>query len=145
MIARVWAPDAASVGLVIGAADAPAQELQRGDDGWWSGPDLPPGTDYGYVVDGEGPWPDPRSARQVAGVHGLSRVFDASRFAWTDASWSGMDVLGKVFYEPPRGCVHPAGHARRRRGPVAVAAVHRCRCRRVDARGAVPRPARLGL
>ncbi|MFV0287404.1 MAG: malto-oligosyltrehalose trehalohydrolase [Demequina sp.] len=109
MIARVWAPDAASVGLVIGAADAPPQPLQRGDDGWWSGPDLPPGTDYGYVVDGEGPWPDPRSARQVAGVHGLSRVFDASRFAWTDASWSGVDVLGKVFYELHVGAFTPQG------------------------------------
>ncbi|WP_084078194.1 malto-oligosyltrehalose trehalohydrolase [Demequina sp. NBRC 110057] len=109
MIARVWAPEAREVSLVVGSADAEASPLTRGDDGWWTGPDLPPGTDYGYVVDGEGPWPDPRSARQPAGVHGLSRVYDSSRFAWSDADWKGTDVLGKVFYELHVGTFTPQG------------------------------------
>ncbi|WP_084101300.1 malto-oligosyltrehalose trehalohydrolase [Demequina sp. NBRC 110051] len=109
MIARAWAPHVDSVGLVVGTADAVVTPLERGTDGWWSGPDLPPGTDYGYIVDGEGPWPDPRSARQPGGVHGLSRVYDTSRFSWSDGAWSGTDVLGKVFYELHVGAFTPQG------------------------------------
>ena len=43
--------------------------------------------------------PDPRSAWQPDGVHGPSRVFDASLHRWDDASWAGRDVRGAVFYE----------------------------------------------
>ncbi|WP_084130498.1 malto-oligosyltrehalose trehalohydrolase [Demequina sp. NBRC 110055] len=109
MMARVWAPHVDSVGLVVGSADAEVTAMTRGADGWWSGPDLPPGTDYGYIVDGEGPWPDPRSARQPGGVHGLSRIYDTARFAWNDGEWSGVDVLGKVFYELHVGAFTPQG------------------------------------
>ena len=66
--------------------------MTRADDGWWRGPDLADGEDYGFLVDGAGPLPDPRSPRQPYGVHGLSRAFDASRFEWTDSGWSGRDA-----------------------------------------------------
>ncbi len=60
--------------------------------------------DYAFVLDGAHPaLPDPRSAWQPHGVHGPSRTFDASRFAWTDDAWrgprSGAGVLGSVVYE----------------------------------------------
>ena len=98
MIPRVWAPDAGRVEVVVGDADHP---MRRGpDDGWWTaGTDLPHGTDYAFRLDGGPPRPDPRSAWQPAGVHGPSRVFDAGRFAWTDAGWTGLDVRGRVLYE----------------------------------------------
>ena len=56
------------------------------------------------MLDGAHPaLPDPRSAWQPHGVHGPSRTFDASRFAWTDDRWrgprSGAGVLGSVVYE----------------------------------------------
>src|SRR6188768_534665 len=79
------------------------------ESGWWQGPELADGTDYAFLVDGEGPFPDPRSARQPHGVHGPSRVFDAGSFAWSDAGWAGRDARGAVFYELHVGTFTPQG------------------------------------
>lgn len=79
-------------------------------DGWWRweppAEALAPGAalDYAFVLDGEEPaLPDPRSAWQPHGVHGPSRTFDPSAFAWTDTTWTGprdgKGVLGGVVYE----------------------------------------------
>ena len=96
MRADVWAPFTKTVACRRAGHDVP---MTRADDGWWRGPDLADGEDYGFLVDGAGPLPDPRSPRQPYGVHGLSRAFDASRFEWTDSGWSGRDARGAVFYE----------------------------------------------
>ncbi len=53
-----------------------------GRRGWWTAEGE--GEDYGFVLDGDGPFPDPRSPWQPDGVHGLSRAYDHGRFAWTD-------------------------------------------------------------
>ncbi|WP_084671342.1 malto-oligosyltrehalose trehalohydrolase [Sporichthya polymorpha] len=94
----VWAPGAETVELERNGA---RHAMRRGEDGWWTAPDVPVehGADYGYVVDGDGPFPDPRSRWQPAGVHGLSRVVDHDRFDWTDASWPGRGLPGSVTYE----------------------------------------------
>jgi len=100
--AAVWAPAAGRVDLLVGPEDAAREvrALARGEGGWWHDDrDLPHGTDYAFSLDGGPPRPDPRSAWQPAGVHGPSRVFDAGRFAWTDAGWAGVDVRGRVLYE----------------------------------------------
>lgn len=99
---RVWAPQATTVDLVLPARTAdPALPMLPGDDGWWAleVADAGHGTDYWFAVDGADPLPDPRSAWQPHGVHGPSRVFDASRHAWADGDWAGRDVLGALFYE----------------------------------------------
>jgi len=134
---RVWAPIAREVSLVARTApnagrscdagtgvDADTRYVKGGDaptlpgqplpmtyegEGWWTGPALASGTDYGFVVDGAGPFPDPRSAWQPYGVHGLSRVFDAHAFSWSDGQWSGRDARGAVFYEIHVGTFTPAG------------------------------------
>ena len=52
-------------------------------DGWWSGPDLEPGTDYGFLLDDDPePMPDPASRWQPDGVHGPSRVYDQDAYRW---------------------------------------------------------------
>ena len=90
----VWAPDAARVDLVLTAAgpgsgsdDTPERRLPMTatGDGWFAidVPEAGHGTDYAFSLDGGRPLPDPRSAWQPAGVHGPSRVFDPSRYAWT--------------------------------------------------------------
>lgn len=109
----VWAPRAQAVTLHLPAADdagSRAVALRPAGDGWWTPEaDLPHGTDYAFALDGGDPRPDPRSPWQPEGVHGASRVFDASRFAWSDGGWAGRDVRGAVVYELHVGTFTPAG------------------------------------
>jgi len=109
---RVWAPDAASVRLLTQPGDV-THALTRGDDGWWA-PDaqaaaLSEVQRYGFLVDGDGPFPDPRSRRQPEGVHGLSAPFDPASFTWSDGDWRGREVLGHVIYELHLGTFTPEG------------------------------------
>ncbi|HEX7746689.1 MAG TPA: malto-oligosyltrehalose trehalohydrolase [Micromonosporaceae bacterium] len=106
----VWAPEAARVRLRLSGTDD--RDLVRGADGWWSteAPEAGPGTDYAYLLDDEDrPLPDPRSAWQPAGVHGPSRVYDHSAFAWTDSGWTGRQLPGGVLYELHVGTFTPDG------------------------------------
>lgn len=109
----VWAPRAQAVTLHLPASDDAGSRtvaLRAGDGGWWvPDEDLPHGTDYAFALDGGDPRPDPRSPWQPDGVHGASRVFDASRHAWSDAGWAGRDVRGAVVYELHVGTFTPAG------------------------------------
>ncbi|TFC15311.1 malto-oligosyltrehalose trehalohydrolase [Cryobacterium algoritolerans] len=104
---EVWAPASATVELVLTDASLP---MTRAEDGWWRAPR--PGAsgplDYGFRVDGEGPFPDPRSRRQPNGVHGLSRTV-AAGYAWTDQAWTGRQLAGSTIYELHLGTFTPEG------------------------------------
>ncbi|HZC70967.1 MAG TPA: malto-oligosyltrehalose trehalohydrolase [Jatrophihabitans sp.] len=94
---RVWAPDKTTILVRTGGADI---SLQPTDGGWWSGPDLAPGTDYAFLIDdSDQPVPDPRSRWQPQGVHGPSRVYDDDRYEWHDQDWPGRDLSAAVIYE----------------------------------------------
>ncbi|GAB3282287.1 malto-oligosyltrehalose trehalohydrolase [Sinomonas notoginsengisoli] len=105
----VWAPIPSRVELVLGTGpEAETLPLEEADGGWWMPPSseaarvagaLAAGERYGYVLDGEGPFPDPRSPRQPDGVHALSAGFDPDRHAWADGDWTGRDLAGSVIYE----------------------------------------------
>jgi maltooligosyltrehalose trehalohydrolase len=102
---EVWAPDAATVEVEAGGRrHAMAPSVRRG---WWAA--EAEDADYGFVVDGEGPFPDPRSPWQPDGVHGLSRGYDHGRFAWTDDAWRGRPLAGQVLYELHVGTFTPEG------------------------------------
>jgi maltooligosyltrehalose trehalohydrolase len=95
---EVWVPDK-TVKLRLAGED---REMERGADGWWrlDVSAAGPGTDYAYVLpDGDNGLPDPRSRWQPQGVHGPSRVYDESAFAWTDSAWTGRQLPGAVLYE----------------------------------------------
>jgi len=101
----VWAPNADSVQLLAGGHE---YSMERHHDGaaagWWRAPADAVAQDgddvrYGYIVDGEGPFPDPRSRRQPDGVHGLSATFDPSAHEWKDSEWKGRSLKGSVIYE----------------------------------------------
>ncbi|SDZ45132.1 maltooligosyl trehalose hydrolase [Micromonospora pattaloongensis] len=96
----VWAPDAYRMRLRL--TGRPDLDLRRDADGWWRVdlPDVPPGTDYAYLIDdGDAALPDPRSRWQPHGVHGPSRVYDDSAFVWSDQAWTGRQLPGAVLYE----------------------------------------------
>ncbi len=128
---RVWAPTPERVELVLSPADVsaavarpsgdgvatvsdpafPRLPMTRGDGGWWSldAPDAGPGTDYAFMLDGEGPYPDPRSPWQPHGVHGPSRSVDHAAFAWSDAGWTAPPLEHAVIYELHIGTFSEAG------------------------------------
>jgi len=108
MLFEVWVPEKTVKLLVAGEERA----MERGDDGWFllDVPEAGPGTDYAFVLpDASSPLPDPRSLWQPHGVHGPSRVYDHSAFAWTDQAWTGKQLPGSILYEMHVGTFTPAG------------------------------------
>lgn len=105
---RVWAPGANQVELECGGGRMP---MDRGADGWWSlqTSRVVHGRDYAFRVDGNGPFPDPRSSWQPQGVHGPSRWLEHSRFAWNDAGWQAPPLAAAVIQEIHVGTFTPAG------------------------------------
>ena len=95
---RVWAPTPKNVEL-----DMPPQRIpmvsQTG--GWWTIelPSLKADGDYGFVLDGEGPFPDPRSPYQPHGVEGISCPVTQHNFAWADTGWQAPPLSSAVIYE----------------------------------------------
>jgi maltooligosyltrehalose trehalohydrolase len=70
--------------------------------GWWAAAvdKAHAGSRYGFVLDDDKtPVPDPRSARQPDGVHGLSELVDHAAFVWTDQSWRPPTLASGVIYE----------------------------------------------
>lgn len=113
----VWAPADSTVDLVL---DAPADDgsharrqipMAAADDGTWTChvAGIHAGARYGYLLDGEGPFPDPASRWQPDGVHGLSALVDPSQFAWSDGGWTGVPLAEAVIYELHVGTFTPAG------------------------------------
>jgi maltooligosyltrehalose trehalohydrolase len=104
---RVWAPLPKKVELQNGGRRL---SMVRSTNGWWTAevPEVKPGDDYGFVLDGEGPFPDPRSRFQPQGVHGLSRVV-AENFEWTDKDFQAPSLCDALIYELHLGTFTPAG------------------------------------
>jgi len=99
---RLWAPDAASVALVL-EGPGPYREvpMARDADGWREArvADAGPGTLYRYRIEARRLVPDPASRFQPADVHGPSEVIDARAYAWTHADWRGRPWEETVLYE----------------------------------------------
>src|SRR5438445_38412 len=95
---RVWAPLPKTVELQLGQQKFP---MTAGTDGWWAAqiPSTALETDYGFILEGEGPFPDPRSSDQPNGPHRLSRWLDHDSFKWTDAAWRPPSLSEAVIYE----------------------------------------------
>jgi maltooligosyltrehalose trehalohydrolase len=105
---RVWAPTPKNVELAILQQRIP---MDRQPDDWWSVelPSLAAGSDYGFVLDGEGPFPDPRSPYQPHGVEGLSRPIHHENFAWADTGWQAPPLSSAIIYELHIGSFTPRG------------------------------------
>lgn len=105
---RVWATIPKQVELALGETRLP---MQRDADGWWTvnAESAAPNSDYGFVLDGIGPFPDPRSPWQPNGVHGFSRLVNHAAFAWTDAGFNARPLSDAVIYELHIGTFTPQG------------------------------------
>ncbi|HUE36243.1 MAG TPA: malto-oligosyltrehalose trehalohydrolase, partial [Candidatus Acidoferrum sp.] len=107
-IFRVWATLPRKVELQLNGRVFP---MTRADDGWWTVeiPDANAGNDYGFILDGAGPFPDPRSVLQPQGVHKLSRLTDGDAFKWTDKKFQPPPLSSAVIYELHLGTFTPRG------------------------------------
>jgi maltooligosyltrehalose trehalohydrolase len=124
--ARVWAPRASTVHLVVGGTD---HRMDAQEGGWWTADlaaaagsgtvaaDVPHARDdaaddieYGFRIDDDPQvLPDPRSRRQPTGVEGLTRTFDPAAYVWGDQSWTGRPLGGGLIYEMHVGTFTPDG------------------------------------
>jgi maltooligosyltrehalose trehalohydrolase len=96
---RVWAPFRNVVEVLVGESRMKLDPDPKGD-GWWStAEEFPPGSRYWFILDGEGPYPDPRSKSQPDGVHGSSEIVDHGSRAWIDRDWSPPPWEDAVVYE----------------------------------------------
>lgn len=104
---RVWAALPERVEAQVAGQRYP---MRRGQDNWWTVKveSAGPGSDYGFVLDGEGPFPDPRSPWQPNGVHALSRLV-AHDFEWNDSSFRASPLASSVIYELHIGTFTPEG------------------------------------
>ena len=98
----VWAPAAKTLELtLLDGAAAGTHPLASSPGGlretWVVG--AAAGDRYAYVLDGEGPFPDPASRFQPEGVHGPSRIVDPGAFTWHDSGWRSRPARDLVIYE----------------------------------------------
>jgi maltooligosyltrehalose trehalohydrolase len=84
--------------------------LDRSEDGFHGALlAVPAGTMYSFMLDGQGPFPDPASRFQPHGVHGPSALIDPRAFQWSDREWRGMALEELVIYEAHVGTFSPEG------------------------------------
>jgi maltooligosyltrehalose trehalohydrolase len=95
---RVWSDTHESVSVVLKQRE---HKLSSDGDGYFLGSveGAREGDTYSFLINGEGPFPDPASRFQPEGPHGPSQLVDPNRFAWTDAAWKGLKLHGQVIYE----------------------------------------------
>ncbi|MGI8926806.1 MAG: malto-oligosyltrehalose trehalohydrolase, partial [Tepidiformaceae bacterium] len=108
---RVWAPRPRSLELVL-RGPAGERRLTPERDGEYAVafvPALESGARYGYLIDGEGPFPDPCSRSQPDGVHGLSEVTAPGAFAGRTRAFAPPALSELVIYECHIGTLTTAG------------------------------------
>lgn len=96
----IWAPNAQKMQLKLGDRVIPMDAPNA--RGWWmvDVAEANCGDLYAYLIDDDPtPYPDPRSLRQPEGVHGVSEVYDHSKFQWHDQLWRGSPKSGAILYE----------------------------------------------
>lgn len=103
----VWAPEAEKVEM---KTDSTIHPMFPDRQGWWR-TETPPvhGLDYSFLVNGQGPYPDPRSFWQPEGIDGPSRWLDHSRFTWHDQNWRPGPLSSSIIYELHVGTFTPQG------------------------------------
>jgi maltooligosyltrehalose trehalohydrolase len=106
VIARVWAPRAATVEL---DRDGVREPMHAAGGGWWEGGELAHGERYGFAVDGGAARPDPRGRELPDGVHGLSAARPTPAEPLATPGWAGRELADAVLYELHIGTFTPGG------------------------------------
>jgi maltooligosyltrehalose trehalohydrolase len=107
----LWSPKATEIFLTLKSGETESRHMMTRDGSgvFETTIEAAAGDRYAFEVDGNGPFPDPRSRFQPDGVHGFSEIVDSSTFSWSDDSWNGLTAEGLVIYELHVGTVTEAG------------------------------------
>jgi maltooligosyltrehalose trehalohydrolase len=107
----VWAPRPKEVRLLVKTEDGEREVFLEHDGEVWAAQEegLAPGGRYAYLLDGEGPFPDPCSRSQPDGVHGWSAIDEPGAFDWGDDGWRPPKFEDLVIYECHIGTLTPDG------------------------------------
>jgi maltooligosyltrehalose trehalohydrolase len=96
----LWAPRAKKVQVEVNGRRIPmACADERGN---WRSENVAAvaGAEYGFLLDDDPKvYPDPRSAWQLKGVHGLSSLYDQTAFRWGDAGFTPLPLDRAIIYE----------------------------------------------
>jgi maltooligosyltrehalose trehalohydrolase len=105
---RVWAIVPKKVELQLEGEIFP---MTRDERGWWAVevPQAKAGDNYGFILDGAGPFPDPRSPLQPGGVHKLSQLVDHDAFSWKSKNFQARPLSFGIIYELHIGTFTPRG------------------------------------
>jgi maltooligosyltrehalose trehalohydrolase len=107
---EIWAPFAERISVCFNGSARPMEGPDN--QNWWrlAVDEAGHGTAYGFLVNDDTTChPDPRSRWQPDGVHGLSRIYDASAFPWTDAQFKAPPLSSAIIYELHVGTLTPEG------------------------------------
>src|SRR5580693_3153444 len=104
----VWATIPKKVELELNGKTFP---MTHDDHGWWRVEifGTNPGDSYGFILDGDGPFPDPQSPLQSEGVHKCSRIVDHETFPWSDKNFQAPPLPSAIIYELHIGTFTPGG------------------------------------
>jgi maltooligosyltrehalose trehalohydrolase len=96
----VWAPKAKKMSVKWRGQVLPLNGPNK--RGWWTLPaeEAACGDEYAFLIDDDpAAYPDPRSLRQMKGVHGPSLLYNHADFEWHDHLWRGSPKTGAIIYE----------------------------------------------
>jgi maltooligosyltrehalose trehalohydrolase len=106
---RLWAPNRASVGLLLRDGGA-AIPMEPREESWFELTTAAgAGSRYLFELDGGQRVPDPASRTQDGDVHDWSVVADPTAYAWETADWQGRPWAETVLYELHLGAFSPEG------------------------------------
>jgi maltooligosyltrehalose trehalohydrolase len=108
---RLWAPEARSVDLCIGAGGREHISPMDSVGGGWYGITIPAAAEsrYRFRIDSKHRVPDPASRYQPEDVHGPSEIVDPRAYVWRDARWQGRPWGETILYELHVGAFTPLG------------------------------------
>ena len=106
---RAWAPAKKEVALSL---DGKKYSMERVDEEFWEITlgGMKTGSLYGFILDGEGPFPDPGGRFMPKGIYGLSQVVQPEDFHLSDEEgWKGIDISSMAIYEVHTGTFSGSG------------------------------------
>ena len=108
---RVWAPLSDKLTLRLFRRGGNSQDIpmRREGEDFVATAEATAGDRYAYVFPDGLAVPDPVSRFLPDSVHGPTEIVDPARFAWSDATWRGLDLRDYVTYELHVGAFTPEG------------------------------------